>query len=120
MIKSHFTFMAGLSFLYSFFNLYTTGGGQGVPTVEEAMMDIESCMAVLEYLTRKSSSVRGIDSPSTIENPCRVVFLAVLDLMIDSSLLPTLSRRGVTSLPSPDPKDLTACSSVRKRADADL
>jgi hypothetical protein len=46
--------MAGLSFLYSFFNLYTTGGGQGVPTVEEAMMDIESCMAVLEYLTRKS------------------------------------------------------------------
>jgi hypothetical protein len=46
--------MAGLSFLYSFFNLYTTGGGQGVPTVEEAMMDIESCMAVLEYLTRES------------------------------------------------------------------
>jgi hypothetical protein len=47
--------MAGLSFLYSFFNLYTTGGGQGVPTVEEAMMDIESCMAVLEYLTREYS-----------------------------------------------------------------
>ena len=45
--------MAGLSFLYAFFNLYSTGGGQGVPTVEEAMMDIESCMAVLEYLTRK-------------------------------------------------------------------
>ena len=51
--------MAGLSFLYSFFNLYTTGGGQGVPTVEEAMMDIESCMAVLEYLTRKSQPPRG-------------------------------------------------------------
>ena len=59
MKQSHFTFMAGLSFLYSFFNLYTTGGGQGVPTVEEAMMDIESCMAVLEYLTRKSQPPRG-------------------------------------------------------------
>jgi hypothetical protein len=52
-MQSHFTFMAGLSFLYAFFNLYSTGGGQGVPTVEEAMMDIESCMAVLEYLTRE-------------------------------------------------------------------
>ena len=54
--------MAGLSFLYSFFNLYTTGGGQGVPTVEEAMMDIESCMAVLEYLTRKSHTPKDDDS----------------------------------------------------------
>jgi hypothetical protein len=53
--------MAGLSFLYSFFNLYTTGGGQGVPTVEEAMMDIESCMAVLEYLTRKCCPVGRVD-----------------------------------------------------------
>lgn len=45
--------MAGLSFLYAFFNLYSMGGGAGVPTVEEAMMDIESCLAVLEYLSRK-------------------------------------------------------------------
>jgi len=67
MLQSHFTFMAGLSFLYSFFNLYTTGGGQGVPTVEEAMMDIESCMAVLEYLTRKSSFL--VSAPSSTPEP---------------------------------------------------
>lgn len=46
--------MAGLSFLYAFFNLYTIGGVPGVPTLEEAMADIESCMAVLEYLARES------------------------------------------------------------------
>jgi hypothetical protein len=63
--------MAGLSFLYSFFNLYTTGGGQGVPTVEEAMMDIESCMAVLEYLTRKSQPPSSISS-YTSENPIQL------------------------------------------------
>ena len=50
--QSHFSFMAGLSFLYAFFNLYSVGG-PGVPNLEEAMMDIESCLAVLDYLTRK-------------------------------------------------------------------
>jgi hypothetical protein len=44
--------MAGLSFLYAFFNLYSLGV-PGVPTVDEAMVDIDSCMAVLEYLTRE-------------------------------------------------------------------
>jgi hypothetical protein len=43
--------MAGLSFLYAFFNL-SMGGGAGVATLDEAMMDIESCLAVLEYLSR--------------------------------------------------------------------
>jgi len=52
-MTSHFSFMAGLSFLYAFFNLYSLGGGQGVPTLDEAMMDIESCLAVLEYLARE-------------------------------------------------------------------
>lgn len=45
--------MAGLSFLYAFFNLYSMGGGLGVPSLDEAMIDIESCLAVLEYLSRK-------------------------------------------------------------------
>jgi hypothetical protein len=45
--------MAGLSFLYAFFNLYSLGGGAGVPTTEEALMDVESCLAVLEYLARE-------------------------------------------------------------------
>lgn len=48
-MTSHFTFMAGLSFLYAFFNLYSLAD-DGVPTLEEAMLDIESCLAVLEYL----------------------------------------------------------------------
>lgn len=48
--------MAGLSFLYAFFNLYSVGAGQGVPTLEEAMSDIESCLAVLAYLTRESTA----------------------------------------------------------------
>jgi hypothetical protein len=52
-IQSHFTFMAGLSFLYAFFNLYNMGGGPGVPSIEEARMDIESCLAVLDYLARE-------------------------------------------------------------------
>lgn len=48
--------MAGLSFLYAFFNLYSVGG-PGIPNMEEAMMDIESCLAVLDYLTRKSNDL---------------------------------------------------------------
>jgi hypothetical protein len=45
--------MAGLSFLYAFFNLYSMGAGPGTPSLEEAMMDIESCLGVLEYLARE-------------------------------------------------------------------
>ena len=48
--------MAGLSFLYAFFNLYGTGE---TPTLEEAMMDIESCMGVLEYLSCESDRPRN-------------------------------------------------------------
>lgn len=57
--QSHWSFMAGLSFLYAFFNLYTIGGVPGVPTLEEAMADIESCMAVLEYLARESTETQS-------------------------------------------------------------
>ena len=53
--QSHFSFMAGLSFLYAFLNLHTMGGGEGVPTLEEAMLDVESCLSTLEYLSRKLS-----------------------------------------------------------------
>jgi hypothetical protein len=73
--------MAGLSFLYAFFNLYSTGGGPGVPTLEEAMMDIESCMAVLEYLSRRSTNFEcgtamlttmqlGFPRPLRVTKPC--------------------------------------------------
>jgi hypothetical protein len=51
--QSHFSFMAGLSFLYAFFNLYSMGGSEGVPSMDDAIMDIESCLAVLEYLSRE-------------------------------------------------------------------
>jgi hypothetical protein len=44
--------MAGLSFLYAYFNLYSVGG-DGVPSLEEAMSDIEACLAVLDFLTRE-------------------------------------------------------------------
>ena len=50
--------MAGLSFLYAYFNLYSVGG-TGVPTIDEAMMDIESCLAVLEYLSRTYAAPDG-------------------------------------------------------------
>ena len=67
--QSHFSFMAGLSFLYAFFNLYSVGG-RGVPNLEEAMSDIESCLAVLDYLTRKSNELiyrlKLTTSPRTI------------------------------------------------------
>jgi len=49
--------MAGLSFLYAYYNLYSISGGQGVPTFEEAMTDIEACLAVLDYLTREFAAV---------------------------------------------------------------
>lgn len=55
-MTSHFSFMAGLSFLYAFFNLYSHGGGNNVPSLDEAMMDIESCLAVLEYLSPRVPS----------------------------------------------------------------
>ncbi|ODN93409.1 fungal specific transcription factor [Cryptococcus wingfieldii CBS 7118] len=55
-MTSHFSFMAGLSFLYAFSNLYSLGGGEDVPTIEDAMMTIESCLGVLEFLAPRVPS----------------------------------------------------------------
>ena len=50
-LQSHYTFMAGLSFLYAFSNLNKMDGASGAPTLEDAMIDIESSLAILEYLS---------------------------------------------------------------------
>ncbi|WVQ73386.1 hypothetical protein IAR50_002957 [Cryptococcus sp. DSM 104548] len=55
-MTSHFSFMAGLSFLYAFSNLYSLGGGEDVPTIEDAMITIESCLGVLEFLAPRVPS----------------------------------------------------------------
>jgi hypothetical protein len=53
--QSHFCFMAGLSFLYAYLNLHNTAvNSEGIPTLDEAIGDIESCLATLEYTARKS------------------------------------------------------------------
>lgn len=47
--------MAGLSFLYAYLNLHNNAAGaEGIPTLEEAIGDVESCLATLEYMARKS------------------------------------------------------------------
>ncbi len=51
--------MAGLSYCYAFFNLYSMGGGLGVPSLDDAMQDIESCLAVLDYLSRERGPILG-------------------------------------------------------------
>lgn len=56
--------MAGVSFLYGLWNLHALGGGYGVPTVAEAMMDIEACLAVLEHLSG------GLTAFSSDASPC--------------------------------------------------
>ena len=54
--QSHFCFMAGLSFLYAYLNLHNTAvNSEGIPTLDEAIGDIESCLATLEYTARKSA-----------------------------------------------------------------
>ncbi|KLT45067.1 hypothetical protein CC85DRAFT_299937 [Cutaneotrichosporon oleaginosum] len=57
-MTSHFSFMAGLSYLYAFYNLYSLGDGR-VPTLDEAMVDIDSCLAVLEYLAPRVPSAQA-------------------------------------------------------------
>ncbi|WVW84848.1 hypothetical protein I302_106883 [Kwoniella bestiolae CBS 10118] len=55
-MTSHFSFMAGLSFLYAYFNLYSMGGGPDVPSIEDALMVIDSCLSVLEFLSPRVPS----------------------------------------------------------------
>ena len=45
--------MAGLSYLYAYFNLYSVGGSN-CPSMDDALVDIEACLGVLEFLSRKS------------------------------------------------------------------
>ncbi|BEJ12191.1 hypothetical protein CspHIS471_0206510 [Cutaneotrichosporon sp. HIS471] len=57
-MTSHFSFMAGLSYLYAFYNLYSLGDGR-VPSLDEAMIDVDSCLAVLEYLAPRVPSAQA-------------------------------------------------------------
>ena len=63
--------MAGVSFLYAFSNLYSMDDGEGVPTLEEAQLDLESCQAVLAYLAREPCipATRGLSSPDLARVP---------------------------------------------------
>ncbi|KAK8858741.1 hypothetical protein IAR55_002970 [Kwoniella newhampshirensis] len=71
-MTSHFSFMAGLSFLYAYFNLYSMGGGRDVPSIDDAMMDIDSCLAVLEYLAPRVPSASACHE--TMRNLSHAIF----------------------------------------------
>lgn len=90
-MTSHFSFMAGLSFLYAFFNLYSLGGGAGVPTLDEAMMDIESCLAVLEYLSPR------VPSASACHDTMRNVSQAIIEQL--SKMNPKVASNAPGSVP---------------------
>jgi hypothetical protein len=101
-MTSHFSFMAGLSFLYAFFNLYSLGGGSGVPTLDEAMMDIESCLAVLEYLAPR------VPSAGACHDGMRNVSQAILEQLSKMD-----SPRNEVSSRSPGGRLGAAISSAR-------
>ncbi|WWD18636.1 hypothetical protein CI109_103089 [Kwoniella shandongensis] len=71
-MTSHFSFMAGLSFLYAYFNLYSMGGGRDVPSIDDAMMDIDSCLGVLEYLAPRVPSASACHE--TMRNLSQAIF----------------------------------------------
>ncbi|WVQ96491.1 hypothetical protein IAU59_003596 [Kwoniella sp. CBS 9459] len=71
-MTSHFSFMAGLSFLYAFFNLYSMGGGRDVPSIEDAMMVTESCLGVLEFLAPRVPS--ALACHDTMRSLCQAIF----------------------------------------------
>ncbi|WVQ65613.1 uncharacterized protein L199_003791 [Kwoniella botswanensis] len=79
-MTSHFSFMAGLSFLYAYFNLYSMGGGPDVPTIEDALMVIDSCLSVLEFLSPRVPSAS--DCHRTMQALSQAIFeqLSKLDL----------------------------------------
>ncbi|WVN90538.1 uncharacterized protein L203_105775 [Cryptococcus depauperatus CBS 7841] len=77
-MTSHFSFMAGLSFLYAFFNLYSMGGGQDVPTIEDAMAHIESCLGVLEFLSPRVPS--ALACHETMRLVSQAIFKQLADL----------------------------------------
>ncbi|ORY30548.1 fungal-specific transcription factor domain-domain-containing protein, partial [Naematelia encephala] len=77
-MTSHFSFMAGLSFLYAFFNLYRAGA-EGVPTLEEAMMDTDACLAVLDYLAPR------VPSASACHDTLQSVSKAIIEQLTSES-----------------------------------
>ncbi|OWZ73938.1 hypothetical protein AYX14_00664 [Cryptococcus neoformans] len=77
-MTSHFSFMAGLSFLYAYFNLYSMGGGHDVPSIDDAMMDIESCLGVLEFLAPRVPSAAACHD--TLRTLSQAIFKQLSDL----------------------------------------
>ncbi|WWC88553.1 uncharacterized protein L201_003464 [Kwoniella dendrophila CBS 6074] len=86
-MTSHFSFMAGLSFLYAYFNLYSMGGGSDIMTIEDAMMVIDSCLSVLEFLSPRVPSAQ--ECHDTMQTLSQAIFdqLSKLDppAIMDSS-----------------------------------
>ncbi|ORX37235.1 fungal-specific transcription factor domain-domain-containing protein [Kockovaella imperatae] len=77
-MTSHYSFMAGISFLYAFFNLYSMGDGEGVPTLDEAQLDLESCQAVLAYLAPR------VPSAGACHDTMQTLSKAILDQLAAS------------------------------------
>ncbi|WRT67942.1 uncharacterized protein IL334_004916 [Kwoniella shivajii] len=71
-MTSHFSFMAGLSFLYAYFNLYSMGGGKDVPSIEDALMVIDSCLNVLDFLAPRVPSASGCHE--TMQSVSQAIF----------------------------------------------
>ncbi|RXK40030.1 fungal specific transcription factor [Tremella mesenterica] len=91
-MTSHFSFLAGLSYLYAFFNLYSMGE-TGCPSLDEATMDVESCLAVLEGLTSR------VPSAGACHETMASVSSAIFDQLskIDPMPMPTQTTRSHSS-----------------------
>lgn len=102
--------MAGLSFLYAYFNLYSMGGGHDVPSIDDAMMDIESCLGVLEFLARKFY----IDN----ESASKLMYLIarVPSAAACHDTMRTLSQAIFKQLSDLDPPHTTVSSSPNRRS----
>ncbi|WVR06484.1 hypothetical protein IAU60_003515 [Kwoniella sp. DSM 27419] len=94
-MTSHFSFMAGLSFLYAYFNLYSMGGGKDVPNIEDAMMVTESCLGVLEFLAPRVPSASACHD--TMRSLCQAIFdqLTKLDAPPTAGSTATSPGRGI-------------------------
>ena len=58
--QTHYSFMTGLSFLYALLNLGSMAEDAAeIPSMEEAMGDIDSCLSVLDFLSREFSITLG-------------------------------------------------------------
>ncbi|WWC62772.1 uncharacterized protein I303_105369 [Kwoniella dejecticola CBS 10117] len=84
-MTSHFSFMAGLSFLYAYFNLYSMGGGSDIPSIEDALMVIDSCLGVLEFLSPR------VPSASECHNTMQALSQAIFDQLSKLDPPPTMN-----------------------------